>query len=75
MVRVTNYFDTQVQVPTGEDKRKNRRQANGVNGVKSAGTGKMTDEQRRRWYAKVLESVRTRYRKLQRFNRCETYLI
>ncbi|TFK36808.1 hypothetical protein BDQ12DRAFT_608772 [Crucibulum laeve] len=47
MVRVTNYFDTQVRVPTGEEH--------------------LTD-----WYGKILDSVRLRYRKLQRFARVIT---
>lgn len=71
MVRVTNYFETQVRVPTSEGNR--------VNGNKSAfqahiqsSSGvsrKMTDEQMVNWYGKILDSVRLRYRKLQRFAR------
>lgn len=34
----------------------------------------MSDEQTVSWYGKVLESVRIRYRKLQRFARYVTYV-
>lgn len=91
MVRVTNYFDTQVRVPTGEDmsdhihshrQRTAERERGVVNGSisksafqthiqGSSGTSrKMTDEQIIGWYGKILDSVRLRYRKLQRFARC-----
>ncbi|EGO02713.1 hypothetical protein SERLA73DRAFT_102617 [Serpula lacrymans var. lacrymans S7.3] len=46
MVRVTNYFETQVRVPTSE--------------------------QMSSWYGKILDNVRLRYRKLQRFARVLT---
>lgn len=94
MVRVINYFDTQVRVPaTREDGEK----PNGKPAFKSRtafeqhihddAVGSMTDEEKARWYSQVspslsllsytladsscqvLESVRLRYRKLQRFAR------
>lgn len=91
MVRVINYFDTQVRVPTGEDigehmhnSRQRDEQLTPVNGTKD-GNGaksafethlhgnptfrKMSDEQKVSWYGKILEGVRLRYRKLQRFAR------
>ena len=81
MVRVTNYFDTQVRVPTSRDDRSSNRRGY-VAHSKSAfqthiqgnliGNTKMTDEQMASWYAKILESVRLRYRKLQRFARLVT---
>ncbi|KZV93915.1 hypothetical protein EXIGLDRAFT_30347 [Exidia glandulosa HHB12029] len=51
MVRVIDYFETQIQVPV-KDKNK-----------------QMSDEQTVNWYDKVLDNVRLRYRKLQRFTR------
>ncbi|KAJ7071452.1 hypothetical protein C8F01DRAFT_1206931 [Mycena amicta] len=66
MVRVTNYFDTQVQVPTGKDMRESRRQKRHA---ESGGNERMTSEQMVNWYGKILDSVRLRYRKLQRFVR------
>ncbi|KAF7367267.1 Protein kinase domain-containing protein [Mycena sanguinolenta] len=72
MVRVTNYFDTQVQVPTGHDARRHRHQKNGINGrfeTSMGGKEQMTNEQMVSWYGKILDSVRLRYRKLQRFAR------
>ena len=82
MVRVTNYFDTQVRVPTGEDmsehiysqRQRNTDRERGSTGVKSEYhaqtiSSKMTDDQIIGWYGKILDSVRLRYRKLQRFAR------
>ncbi|KAF7320192.1 Protein kinase domain-containing protein [Mycena kentingensis (nom. inval.)] len=57
MVRVTNYFDTQVQVPTGTKHKK------------SGGKERMSSAEMVNWYGKILDSVRLRYRKLQRFVR------
>ncbi|KZV92104.1 hypothetical protein EXIGLDRAFT_749828 [Exidia glandulosa HHB12029] len=51
MIRVIDYFETQIQVPVkGKSK-------------------KMSNEQTVNWFNKVLEGVRLRYRKLQRFTR------
>ncbi|KAF8898471.1 hypothetical protein BD779DRAFT_1607269 [Infundibulicybe gibba] len=85
MVRVTNYFDTQVRVPTGEDTsdhiqaHRQRNPNRNANGTMSAfqshihnSSRKMTDEQIIGWYGKILDSVRLRYRKLQRFARVLT---
>lgn len=80
MVRVTNYFDTQVRVPTHSDTMEHIQQLSHdqdpyTHGVYSTGhppdisTRKMTDQQIISWYGKILESVRLRYRKLQRFAR------
>lgn len=81
MVRVTNYFETQVRVPTlGEGRPSSRRNhEHRENHSKSpfqthmqgtmTGNTKMTDEQMASWYGKILDSVRLRYRKLQRFAR------
>jgi mitogen-activated protein kinase kinase kinase len=62
MVRVTNFFETQVHVPLAERGAPH----NGMSAMRSG----MTDEQIVSWYHKILESVRLRYRKLQRFVRC-----
>lgn len=83
MVRVTNYFDTQVRVPIAEDGSQNGSSSHlqgsdgaGFTGKSSFSTHvqgstlsgrKMSDEQIISWYGKILDSVRLRYRKLQRF--------
>lgn len=81
MVRVTNYFETQVRVPTSADDRSSGRRNHDGRGPHSksafqthmqgtmAANTKMTDEQMVSWYGKILDSVRLRYRKLQRFAR------
>ncbi|KAK7064579.1 kinase domain-containing protein [Favolaschia claudopus] len=68
MVRVTNYFDTQVQVPTGQGAHRHHAKTNGTTGRRGA-KEHMTNEQMVDWYGKILDSVRLRYRKLQRFAR------
>ncbi|KAH9486642.1 MAP kinase kinase kinase wis4 [Psilocybe cubensis] len=82
MVRVTNYFDTQVRVPLNT--REGTAHANldpdlYINGAHQPNhvqqdqvQRKMTDQQVISWYSKILESVRLRYRKLQRFSRVLT---
>lgn len=52
MIRVIDYFETQIQVPAAKGKNK-----------------KMSNEQTMNWFIKVLDGVRLRYRKLQRFTR------
>ena len=81
MVRVTNYFDTQVRVPSGEDIKEhgqhnyqNKRLSDAnfdqiTHMQQESTTRKMTDQQIIGWYSKILDSVRLRYRKLQRFAR------
>ena len=79
MVRVTNYFETQVRVPASNDAQSSpgaRPRAQHTQSafqahmqVSQGGKTKMTDEQMASWYGKILESVRLRYRKLQRFAR------
>ncbi|KAJ3872280.1 hypothetical protein F5051DRAFT_421758 [Lentinula edodes] len=81
MVRVINYFDTQVRVPTSAT----AAAAAAMNGkakdakytfeehMSDPSTRAMTDEQKVSWYGKVLDSVRLRYRKLQRFARDLTH--
>lgn len=78
MIRMTNYFDTQVRVPIGEDKGDHARHARHADrGHEEANVprphhGKMAPEQVISWYGKMLDSVRLRYRKLQRFARALT---
>ena len=80
MVRVTNYFETQVRVPTSTDGNTGRRHHESRSTTsrsafqahmhgRETGNTKMTDEQMVSWYGKILDSVRLRYRKLQRFAR------
>ena len=85
MVRVTNYFDTQVRVPSGEDANEHGEHSyhfKAENGLLDANFDqithiqqeattrkRMTDQQIIGWYSKILDSVRLRYRKLQRFAR------
>jgi mitogen-activated protein kinase kinase kinase len=83
MVRVTNYFDTQLRVPIGEGTGVHVHsrhlptagQDRGINSSEPVFQGTsitsrtMTDEQIIGWYGKILDSVRLRYRKLQRFAR------
>lgn len=72
---MTNYFDTQVRVPMGEDKNDQARNARHSDRGHEDATiprshrGKMAPDQVISWYAKMLDSVRLRYRKLQRFAR------
>ncbi|KAK1236135.1 Suppressor of Sensor Kinase (SLN1) [Marasmius sp. AFHP31] len=73
MVRVINYFDTQVRVPDSDDPRnssvRHRKDSSAFEDhVQSANAGVrgMTDEHKATWYGKILDSVRLRYRKLQR---------
>ncbi|KAJ7169469.1 kinase [Mycena filopes] len=79
MVRVTNYFDTQVQVPTGKEVREPRRHHKSKvrspfeAHIESGSKEQMTNEQMVGWYGKILDSVRLRYRKLQRFARDLTH--
>ncbi|TFK76749.1 hypothetical protein BDN72DRAFT_783175 [Pluteus cervinus] len=86
MVRITNYFDTQVRVPAGGDiiqhiqsQRQRQPEKDKAGNVKAiqlqasaSGSRKMTPEQIISWYGKVLESVRLRHRKIQRFARMLT---
>ena len=85
MVRATNNFDRQIRIPElSKDKARSNGLLNqvtnspshisglGFDFQKSVTNGKrkqMNDEQMIAWYAKVLEGVRARYRKLQRFSR------
>lgn len=79
MIRVTNYFDTQIRVPisTSEGDRKSGLGFE-VNGSNSAfqehlqdgvSNKAMSKEQVINWYGKILEGVKQRYRKLQRLAR------
>ena len=67
MVRVTNYFETQVRAPASS---RNRRSVDGT-GLPPASRARsaLSEEQIVGWYATILDGVRIRYRKLQRFTR------
>ncbi len=72
MARVTNFFDTQLRLPASERPMSSQRRkpGTGVNGSTRTGSQQdSSDEQMTSWYGKVLDSVRLRYRKLQRFVR------
>ncbi|KAF5355770.1 hypothetical protein D9756_004047 [Leucocoprinus leucothites] len=85
MVRVINYFDTQIRLPTSatlvdeqekeKETRRERMKNRGLIDEFSDFTGsgkKMTRDQLIGWYGKVLDIVRLRYRKLSRFARVLT---
>jgi mitogen-activated protein kinase kinase kinase len=75
MVRVANYFDTQARLPSLDKKTTQRRPPTSIfDGeiITNNSSGKMTDEQKVNWYSKILDGVRLRYRKLQRFARYVT---
>jgi len=82
MVRVIDYFDTQIHLPTSatlvdekekeKETRRERMKNRGLIDEFSDFTGsgkKMTRDQLIGWYGKVLDIVRLRYRKLSRFAR------
>ncbi|KAF8446217.1 kinase [Boletus edulis BED1] len=76
MVRVANYFETQVRLPTTANGRVHKVPNPVYQGdVIASTTGQMTDEQKANWYGKILDNVRLRYRKLQRFARALTQRI
>lgn len=66
MVRVANYFETQVRLPASVNGQVHKA-PNPV--LQGDVIGQMTDEQKVNWYGKILDNVRLRYRKLQRFAR------
>jgi mitogen-activated protein kinase kinase kinase len=76
MIRVCNYFDTQLHVPIPATSgsalvgrpnmiKKFQTDPDGISGEKR----KMSGEEMLVWYGKILDAVRMRYRKLQRFAR------
>ena len=71
MVRVTNLFDAQLRLPASEWPMSSHRRkpGSGINGSTRPVSQQDCDEQMSSWYGKVLDSVRLRYRKLQRFVR------
>ncbi|KAF6766508.1 STE/STE11 protein kinase [Ephemerocybe angulata] len=80
MVRVTNYFETQLRVPIHNNRSGNSSSSGDGKAPKSKNpkkdrtpaNQKMTDDQLLSWYSKILDGVRLRYRKLQRFARALT---
>lgn len=81
MIRVTDYFETQLRVPSIKRKDENAQTVSDVpirleNGLHGDGFGiagnshkSMSEEQIVSWFGKVLNSVRLRSRKLQRYVR------
>ncbi|KAL4068303.1 hypothetical protein V8B97DRAFT_1974734 [Scleroderma yunnanense] len=67
MIRVANYFETQVRLPTPYGQP--RKAHNSSLQTDLMGSAQMSDEQKVNWYGKILDNVRLRYRKLQRFAR------
>lgn len=81
MLRVTNYFDTQIRIPVAGDPSqtptmRDSKPVHAGNGSTTFETHmnpttnkEMSDEQRVSWYSKVLDGVKQRHRKLQRLAR------
>lgn len=72
MVRVSNFFETQLNVPVRLDpsaRPRRRRDLSLQPDMESRQRDKrqMTAEEMLSWYGKILEAVKMRYRKLQRF--------
>lgn len=72
MVRVSNFFETQLNVPVRVDSNaqpRKRRDLPLQPDMESRKRDKrqMTSEEMLQWYGKILEAVKMRYRKLQRF--------
>ncbi|EMD41646.1 hypothetical protein CERSUDRAFT_110222 [Gelatoporia subvermispora B] len=83
MVRVTNYFDTQIRIPVTTENSPASVPRNGTAGpvvasstfqshMKAAPTKSLTNAQLITWYGKILDGVKQRYRKLQRLARVLT---
>ncbi|KAI0343998.1 kinase [Trametopsis cervina] len=85
MVRVTNYFDTQIRLPVPPERITQFNANNGSSSMtvltttafqahlrEGAGIKNMTNEQLVNRYAKIFEGVKLRYRKLQRLARVLT---
>ncbi|KAF8592011.1 Pkinase-domain-containing protein [Ramaria rubella] len=85
MIRVTDYFETQLHVPSMKRRPKDDQLPlgsepllfveNGFHWDETIASGRakeMTDVQTVGWFSKVLDSVRLRYRKLQRYVRVLT---
>ena len=83
MLRVTNYFDTQIRIPVAGDPSQTPTMRDSKSPPMQNGNGSttfeahmnpttnkgMSDEQRVSWYSKVLDGVKQRHRKLQRLAR------
>lgn len=82
MLRVTNYFDTQIRIPVAGDSSQTPTMRDSKSPPLQSGSGstfeahmnpttnkEMSDEQRVSWYSKVLDGVKQRHRKLQRLAR------
>ncbi len=76
MIRVCNYFDTQLHVPVQMDgsplaasKSANRNKFLPDPDGTSLKKRQMSPDEMLLWYGKIMDAVRMRYRKLQRFAR------
>jgi len=69
MVRVMNYFETQVRVPLESNRARPGRPKGVLERSAEIASMHMSDLEKARWYGQILENVRLRYRKLQRFAR------
>ena len=68
MIRVVAHLDEQLQFPMQSQNRAKNKLREGISSLKDRDQP-MTQRQIENWYAKVLDGVRLRYRKLQRFAR------
>ena len=91
MVRVTNYFDTQIRLPVGQPEKTPQMPTSETKGNSSApattsafqahlrqgmlGSKPMSIDQLTGSYGKILEGVKQRYRKLQRLARSAPLLL
>lgn len=74
MVRVSSFFDTQLQVPVpvsspkaGGKRHTRARSLQPDPDAKNREHREMTPEEMLSWFGKILEAIKMRYRKLQRF--------
>ena len=66
--RVIDYFETQLKVPNAPRRSGQSSPTGGLDGADS-NEREMTGPEKLDWFAKILDSVRLRYRKLQHFTR------
>lgn len=71
MVRVINYFESSLHlpIPIEDAPENNSKQITTTESGKSRDRQPMTSEQMVVWYGKILDAIKMRYRKLQRFAR------
>lgn len=72
MVRVINYFETQLRVPVMRGELQQQHEAAAATAAAPSLPGSrraMNTDEMLQWFAKILDAVKMRYRKLQRFAR------